>query len=473
MSGLPQKLVIRSTSPMTTLSAVVGVVLAAAGLAHAQPAPAEPAPTTEAPATVQPPPPNLAEANPLAEKQLDQVRQMVSAMPKPFEFHGYFRSGFGINAKGGDQDPFQAPGAFSKYRLGNETEMYAEVGLDANWLNPERTDTWFKTSIKIAVVAPRDGTFDLIDPHAIRESFAEAGKVLASRPEMTFWAGQRFYRRRDVHITDFFFNDMSGYGGGFQDMKIGEKTKLSIAYLGGSTDDGSDVGRFAKNTFDIRISDIPAGSGNLELWVIPTLEVAGEDMGMTPPGIHHGIGGGVFHFMPFMGGFNEISVSFGYGGAANLSTGLDTSIADGGWLMRVVERAQVQLNPKLSMMWTGVVQLDNRNGDANGSGGNLWISAGARPVYQFTKYTGIAIEGGIDVVKAEDPPGASVDTGFVGKLTIAPMIRAGQDFWARPEIRAFVTAAFWNDAVTGAVGGPAFADDNFGLTAGVQAEAWW
>jgi maltoporin len=47
------------------------------------------------------------------------------------------------------------------------------------------------------------------------------------------------------------------------------------------------------------------------------------------------------------------------------------------------------------------------------------------------------------------------------------------DFWSRPELRAFVTTAFWNDSIKGAVGGPAYATDTFGLTAGVQMESWW
>jgi maltoporin len=448
--------------------------------ANAQPAPEPaPAPAPGEPATAPaPPPPNLASADPLAEKQLEQIRQMVVAMPKMFEFHGYFRSGFGINAKGGDQDAFKAPGDVTKYRLGNETETYAEIGLDANWINPDHTDTWFKTSVKLAVVAPRNQTFDALNAIAVRETFAETGKVLESHPEMSFWAGQRFYRRRDVHITDFFFNDMSGYGAGFQDLKVGDKMKLNVAYLGGSVETQlggmvSDLGRFAKNTLDVRLSDIPLGNGTLELWLIPTLEFAGEfPDGSTPPGIHHGIGGGVFYNMPFMGGFHEISAEFGFGGAANLSSTLDPTIGDSGWLFRIVDRAVVQMNPRLSMMWTGVLQLDNRNGDTNGSGGNLWISAGARPVYSFTKYTGIAIEGGLDIVKPEAPPGATADTGFVGKLTVAPLIRPGMDFWARPELRAFVTAAFWNDGA-GDAGGPAFAGDTFGVTAGVQAESWW
>jgi maltoporin len=464
--------VVKRLSPATWSAVAVGVALAAsAARAHAQTAPADPA--------VSAPPPAVVEANPLAENQLEQVRKELAAAPKLIEWHGYLRSGFGVNVKGGDQDAFQAPGAYSKYRLGNETEVYGDFELDANWVNPDHSDTWFKTAVKLSILAPRNSTFDTLSVIAIREGYAEAGHVLASHPEMTFWAGQRYYRRRDVHISDFFFNDMSGYGAGFQELKVGDKAKLSIAYLGGSAELAmgempSDLGRFAKNTLDIRLSDIPLGPGSLELWLIPTIEAAGKlPDGTSPAGLHSGIGGGVFYSTPMLGGFNEISAELGIGGAANLSTSLDRTIANNGWLARVVERATIQASPQLSMMWTGVIQLDNRNGATNGSGGNLWISAGARPVYCFTKYTGIAIEGGLDVVKAEAAPGTTVDTGFVGKLTIAPLIRPGMDFWARPELRAYVTAAYWNDAVKGAVGGAAFARNNAGLAAGVQMESWW
>jgi maltoporin len=459
---------------LRTFSPICGLAIAlAAGHAHAQGA-AEPAPAAT------PPPEAVASGSPLAEQQLEQIRKMVMAMPKLFEYDGYVRSGFAVNAKGGDADPFQAPGASAKYRLGNETETYGELGFTANWVNPDHNDTWFKTKIKVAVVTPRNQTFDLLTVApglmALRESYGEAGHVLDSHPEMTFWAGERFYRRRDVHINDFFFNDMSGYGGGFQDMKIGEKAKLSVAYLGGSIENGrdamgneisADVGRLAKNTFDIRFSDIPIGPGNLEIWLIPTIAVRGNSNVEN----HSGLGGGLFYFTPMMGGFNEISASFGFNAAANLSTRLD-SIPSGGWLFRAVDRAVFQLSPQLSMMADFVLQFDNTNGSPDGttdsSLGNLWFSIGARPVYNFTKYTGIAFEGGVDITKNQT---SGAPTGVLGKFTVAPLIRAGSDFWARPELRAFVTLATWNDA--GQTGGPAFAGDKVGATFGVQAEAWW
>ena len=451
-----------------------------AGNAHAQAA-AEPAPP---PAT--PPPEAVASGSPLAEQQLEQIRKMVSAMPKLFEYDGYVRTGFGINAKGGDQDAFQAPGAYAKYRLGNETEMYSELGFTANWINPEHTDTWFKTKMKLALIFPRNSTFDTLrDPSgtnlALREAYGEAGNVIASHPETTFWAGARFYRRRDVHINDFFFNDMSGYGGGFQDMKVGEKAKLSIAYLGGSVENdrnamgqeiSADLGRLAKNTLDIRVSDIPVGPGNLEIWLIPTLALRGNSLKEN----HSGFGGGLFYFTPMMGGFNEISASFGLNAAANLSSGLDPTIPSGGWLFRAVDRAVFQLNPQLSMMADFVLQFDNKNGNPSGttdsSLGNTWFSIGARPVYMFGKYTGVAVEGGIDVTKAEATGSA---TRVLGKVTVAGLIRPAADFWARPELRVFATLAGWNGAVNdaGGAGGAAFAGDNAGATVGVQAESWW
>lgn len=424
----------------------------------------EPMPEPE-PMPAQPPAEPATEM--LTGPQVEQVKKEIAAAPKLLEHHGYIRSGIGINSKGGDQVTFQAPGAFTKYRLGNETETYGELGFTVNWLNPEKDGAWFKTSTMLAIVAPRNSTFDSLDAIAIREAFAEAGKVIASKPELSFWAGQRFYRRKDVHITDFFFHDMSSYGAGFQDLKVGGKAKLAVAYLGTSTDDDPrDLGSLLRNTLDLRLYDIPVGKGTLEFWLAPMFTAEGS----LDEANRGGIATGVFHFLPMKGGFNELSAEFGIGAGAALNGFLDRGIDSSGWMLRVVERATVQLDPKLSMMWTAMVQLDNRNGDADGSGGNLWLSAGARPVYMLGKYTGIAVEGGVDIVKQE---AEGSDTGVLGKLTVAPLIRPAADFWARPELRAFVTAAFWSESIQGDVGGAPFADDKFGLTAGVQMESWW
>ncbi len=60
-----------------------------------------------------------------ADVKIKQLKEQVSS----FEFHGYFRSGYGLNSAGGEQVAFQAPGADAKYRLGNEAETYGGVDL--------------------------------------------------------------------------------------------------------------------------------------------------------------------------------------------------------------------------------------------------------------------------------------------------------------------------------------------------------
>src|SRR5262249_8539541 len=82
-----------------------------------------------------------------AETKLDDLQQQVGA----FEFHGYFRSGYGLNSQGGQQVAFQAPGAGAKYRLGNEAETYGELIFVNNWLNPERHSdkAWIKTEVMV------------------------------------------------------------------------------------------------------------------------------------------------------------------------------------------------------------------------------------------------------------------------------------------------------------------------------------
>ncbi len=386
----------------------------------------------------------------------------AAAQDKPlFEYHGYLRSGFGASTgDGGDQVAFQAPGAFAKWRLGNETETYGELGLTANWLGGQDDGVWFRTEIKLAVITGNIQAFESLTPDgtpnqiAVQESYAQAGNIFDSQPGMSFWAGHRFYDRHDIHINDFFYWDMSGYGAGFEGMDL-EFGKLAVAYLGTTNEPG---GRDVKNHIDVRLSDIEVPAGKLTVGVAPVLQsnVNADDI--------FGFAGTVMHTMGgFMGGFNKFSVQFGYGAQAGLQTYFGGS--EDGWMLRVVEQAQIQPSQEFSLMGAAIFQLDNGDGV---DGGNMWIGLGARPVFHFGKYTALSVEGGIDLVQ---PDGG--DLNFLGKLTVAPTLKAGDSFWGRPELRAFVTAAFWSSDLEGVVGGPAFADSTFGTTFGVQAESWW
>jgi maltoporin len=61
----------------------------------------------------------------------------------------------------------------------------------------------------------------------------------------------------------------------------------------------------------------------------------------------------------------------------------------------------------------------------------------------------------------------------VYKLTLAPQVSLGNQFFSRPVLRLFVTWAHWSDAFVGQVGGQDYQTSREGLTWGMQMEAWW
>jgi len=160
---------------------------------------------------------------------------------KAFEFHGYIRSGYGFNSVGGHQVAFQAPGAGAKYRLGNETETYGEIIFVNNWLNPERNSdkAWFNTEVLVEANTTNAANYANFpnpadnDQFRFREAFVRGGGFFASQPEAKLWAGERYYRRQHIEINDFYPLDMSGYGAGVEDLKVGIG-KLALGYLAGA-----------------------------------------------------------------------------------------------------------------------------------------------------------------------------------------------------------------------------------------------
>ena len=125
-----------------------------------------------------------------AEPSYDQLRQADVKIEKlqeqvgGFEFHGYFRSGYGLNGKGGQQVAFQAPGADAKYRLGNEAETYSELIFVNNWLNPEHDSdkAWMKTEFMVEANTTNSTNYANFvngignDQFRLREAFVQGGQ---------------------------------------------------------------------------------------------------------------------------------------------------------------------------------------------------------------------------------------------------------------------------------------------------------
>src|SRR6266550_246756 len=263
-----------------------------------------------------------------AEAKIAKLEQQVQS----FEFHGYFRSGYGLNSQGGGQVAFQAPGADAKYRLGNEAETYGEFIFVNNWLNPEHNSdkAWIKTEVMIEANTTNSASYANFpgntgnDQFRLREAFVQGGHILESQPDAKFWAGERYYRRYHVEINDFYPLDMSGYGAGVEDLNV-RIGKLAVAYVSGARPDiVTEDGYLAKNNVDVRLYGLKGPAGLWGGW----FDFATTKGGKTSDGkvipTTDGYAVGIRHqSLEWHGGYHTFMMQYGTGAASNFSTSID------------------------------------------------------------------------------------------------------------------------------------------------------
>jgi maltoporin len=397
---------------------------------------------------------------------------------KAFEFHGYLRSGYGLNGLGGQQVAFEAPGAGAKFRLGNEAETYVEFIFVNNLVNPnhDRSKAWLSTEVMIEANTTNSASYANFpggignDQFRLREAFVQAGNLIKSDPDAKFWAGERYYRRYHIDIDDFYVLDMSGYGAGVEDLKV-KFGKLAVAFLAGARPDiVTNIGTYAKSNIDVRLYDMKAPAGRAALWFNYAFAKGGTQQNGTVIPSADGFGLGFRHTRTeFHGGYNELSVAYAKGAASNFSTSLDDPTRFLRHTERLVlqENFLIQPNPKFAIMPLFIYQR-SRDGKPQESSAQ-WYSFGARPQFFFTNHVSLALEPGFDRVTASN----GLYSGWLRKFTIAPQIGAGREFFSRPVLRLFVTYANWSDGLRGFVGGIPYARRTSGLTYGVQTETWW
>jgi len=416
-----------------------------------------------------------------ADVKIEKLQEQVQS----FEFHGYFRSGFGVNGRGGQQVAFIAPGAGAKYRLGNETETYGEFIFVNNWVNPEHDSdkAWMKTEVMIEANTTNSASYaNFIGPgndqFRLREAFVRGGNLFESQPDAKFWAGERYYRRQSIYIDDFYPLDMSGYGGGVEDvnLKVG---KIAVSYLGGARPDIiTDNGIYAKSNIDVRLYDVRGPFGQFSAWFDFATAKGGTTQSTSQSTTQsgtvipttNGYALGIRHQrLEWHGGYNTLSLQYGTGAASNFSTSVDAPAVflKSSERLLVTEQMLIQPNDKFAIMPIFVYQRF-RDGTPH-RGWNEWVSFGARPEIFFTKYLSLAVEGGFDYTSS--PTGQY--EGWLRKVTIAPQVGSGRKFFSRPVLRAFLTYASWSNGLKGYVGGIPYQDATNGLTFGVQAESWW
>ena len=422
-----------------------------------------------------------------------QPKSLEDRNTRDFEFHGYFRAGLGSNGQGDPMEAFKAPNAETKYRLGNEAEAYLEATYKQNFRTEQLIENQvdFFTVLTLAYFTPTvdNNTFDTTT--SLREAYAGARGVWDSKKEAMFWAGNRFYEHLDIHITDYFYRDMAGFGGGIEDVTIGDEMKWALAWLGGSIDDLDSSGtayqndyHFNKNTIDARLYDINAGVGKLHL-SLDVADFSGDVLERaTDPDIviEDSIGwaaGGILQSDLTETLVNKFTVQYGEGAADNFRAvitapkGLDLTDPaltriniDQTKRFRITDDIIINEGNPLSLQAVAAYERYDNGADTD----NVidWVSLGARPVYHFNTYFSLALEAGADYTNQDGGL-----EGVLGKFTLAPQIQPKAEHFSRPSIRAFLTYAVWSDGFKGEIASIGRGDETDGLSIGVQMEAWW
>ena len=403
-----------------------------------------------------------------------------------FGFYGYLRSGFGVDGEGGPQDVFKAYNSEAKYRLGNEAEAYIETLF--RYTIEDENKAKFETNLRLAFVTPTSKSNDFVTTTSVREAYVEANGLFKNNKQLAFWAGQRFYDRYDAHLIDFWYRDMSGFGGGVEDVKLGKAAKLSFAFLGGSIDELSSNGNvqpenqfsFNKTTLDMSIYDIEIGFGKIGFtfdWSNFTGDSIISEIGSYSIESSKGWSIGLFHELPFAGGRNRVNIFYGTGAAENykatiqqpmgmsIEAGVPVSIESMS-RFRALNDFQIDFNAKFSMMALVLYQkLDNGQEMNNQLD---WLSVGFRPSYHFGRYFSLVGDIGFDYTSQ-----SGLEDGSLLKMTIAPQISPLNKILSRPAIRAYITYAFWTDSYIGKIATYSFPNQNHGFSFGLQMEAWW
>ena len=239
-------------------------------------------------------------------------------------FHGYLRSGFGVDGTGKGQQPFIAPLAGAKYRLGNEAETYLETTFAYGTNSEDKDPAYFDTRITLAYVAPTSQSNTFATTFSLRE--APLGRRLwEAQPNATFWAGARFYDRHDLHILDFVRSErLRRRHRGHRARGAGQVRVLVDRRLTGSTRfkrhgmRRMNCTRFNKNTLEARVYGLDVARTRVS-FAFDLSHFNGDEVatGGAPIVVDDSVGvsGAAIVELPFTGGRNKLALLCGTGAA--------------------------------------------------------------------------------------------------------------------------------------------------------------
>src|SRR5262245_23810478 len=184
---------------------------------------------------------------------------MLSGTPAPaVQAEGYFRLVTG-DADERDRTCYNLGISGGHYRLGNECDLYGEVGV-SHEVTVEGV-RYRGLAMVNAQHPARDGSAWSAE---LEQIYAEA-RGFGFAPDVNFWLGKRFYGRADVHILDTKFVRLDGAGFGGDGIALGTTAKLGLAFFRFDENAGAPLGtqpseRPARRV-NIDLTDIAAPGG--------------------------------------------------------------------------------------------------------------------------------------------------------------------------------------------------------------------
>jgi maltoporin len=442
--------------------------------------------------------------------------------------HGYFRGGFGANiSQKGRMTCFKLAldgGILSKYRLGNECEVWGELDLTSVVYAGEDGTV---ANLHFMPVAFIPTSYIGYSPTGVTSSdlgSANTGATVAF-PNLyvdlkgiswlfggTPWVGTRYYKRESVYISDFFYWNPSGVGAGIEDVNVGQL----LDKIGYSSDFLKEL-RFSYAAFavdgqpkssppdavthiappalpaqmdlgirnDVQLRGIrPYQGGEFQIGFQYIADYSNDKDDKGNPITHGGWGITVRHVQDVLGGDNKLVFQYGKSGGTGFGTlgrfyYPDFSIyyLPNESRLRILDVLTIQPNDWLGTQLVGVYQRDN-TGTGKTDALTEWYSAGTRVSVALVEHAKLLGEVGFDRVKKHN----GADPQWLAKITGALAIAGAKGFWGRPELRLFYTYAQWSKAAAIATvdSGQVYTspDDNgayklSGSIAGLQAEAMW
>lgn len=369
-----------------------------------------------------------------------------------FEFSGYSRGGAVLsydkdnNVKGG----LSLGGDLQKYRLGNEGDYGIEIDLIKNFVV-----NGIKYKVHYMPSKWKDGEL------STNQAFVEMSG-LSFAPEAKFWAGQRRLRIQDVHIVDKFLMDYGDtQGAGVTGVNLGA-VKLGVGVFTGDTFDKQMVKGTSAKKLNVDVSDIQVNEGGKLRVLLTQVSAAGLAGGNSGSAL------AVSHTQSNLGMAGMTNTLFLQTSKGHAEVG--GKFQDLGGVGKKVTRIADTINWQSGPLGGQAVVGMQTNQDEGSSVKRTDSSLGGRISYALNQNFKLLAEAGVTSSTFSDNSPKQT----LNKITIAPTLAVGGDFWSRPELRFYVTRASWNKAAAKANSATFGMNGKTSQTlAGVQYEIWW